>query len=240
VSRALGRRLFGDASPIGKQISNGSPDKPGWKQIVGVVDDIHADGQANDAPLMMYMPSAQWPNGGQTFVVRGAVPATSLIPAVRRAVADVDPRLALSAVSTMEDAMRRNVALPRFTTWLITLLGMTGLVLAIVGVYGVISYFVNQRTHEFGVRLALGAGAPAVRWMVVRASLILGLLGVGTGTLAALAATRFLQRFLFGVSAHDPVTYVSVGVILIAVGVLASYLPARRATRVDPLEALRA
>jgi putative ABC transport system permease protein len=240
VSRELGRRLFGDANPIGKLISNGSADKPEWKQIVGVVDDIHADGQRNDAPLMMYMPSAQWANGGQTFVVRGSVPVTTLIPAVRRAVADVDPRLALSAVSTMEDAVGRTVALPRFNMWLITLLGLTGLVLAIVGIYGVISYFVNQRTHEFGVRLALGAGAPAVRWMVVRASLALGLLGVAAGTLAALAAARLLQRFLFRVSAHDPATYGSVALILIAVSVLAAYLPARRATRVDPLEALRA
>jgi predicted permease len=240
VSRALARRLFGDANPVGKRIGNGSPAKdPQWRQIVGVVEDIHANGLSQDAPLMMYMPGAQWVNGGQTFLVRTEVPPLTLVPNVRRAVASVDPLLALSGVMTMDDAVERNLALPHFATWLITLLGITGLVLAVVGVYGVIGYFVSQRTHEFGVRMALGAGAPAVRWMVVRQGLVLGVVGVGAGLVVSFFTARLLGVFLFGVTAHDPLTYVTVAALLVSVGAVASYLPARRATRIDPLEALR-
>ena len=239
VSRGLAKRLFGDADPIGKQISNGNAGDPSWREIVGEVEDIHADGQASDPPLILYMPSTQYVNGGQTLMIRGTVPVMGLIPAVRRAVASVDPLLAVSGLTTMDDAIRESHALPRYTTWLLTLLGLVGLVLAVVGVYGVIGYVVSQRTHEFGVRMALGASAPTVRWMVVRQGLVLGVLGVGVGLALSLAATRLLHALLFGITPHDPATYAIVTLLLLLVGALASYLPARRATRIDPLEALR-
>jgi putative ABC transport system permease protein len=239
ISRALAKRLYGDADPLGRRIGDASTKNTNWREIVGVVDDIRSNGQAEDAPLVVYRPSAQWINGGQTLLVRGAVPVTRLLPAIRRAVAGVDPLLAISNVATMEEAMDRKQAVPRFTSWLLTLLGAAGLVIALVGVYGVIGYFVTQRTHEFGVRMALGASSSAVQWMVVRRALVLGVIGMIIGMVLSLYAARLLRTMLFGVTAHDPVTFALVALLLLAVGTAASYVPSRRATRIDPLEALR-
>jgi putative ABC transport system permease protein len=235
----LAKRLYGDADPIGRRISNGSVEKPDWREVVGVVDEMRANGPADDPPLTLYMPSATWVNPQQTFIIRGNVPVTTLVPQIRRTVAGIDPLLALSRVSTIEESLRAILAMPRFTMLLLTLLGVTGLVLAVVGVYGVISYFVAQRTHEFGVRLALGASSNAVQWLVVRQGLVLAAIGMAAGLLLAFAAARTLQSLIFGVSTHDPLTFAAVALILGAVAVVASYIPARRATRIDPLEALR-
>jgi predicted permease len=239
VSRGLAKRLWGNEDPIGKRIANGSAKKPGWKEVVGVVDDMHADGLNQDAPLEQYWPSAQYVNWAQTFVVRGSVPVTTLLPAIRRAVAGVDPLLALERVSTMDDAVANQLAMSRFTTWLLTLLGATGLVLAAVGVYGVIAYVVTQRTHEFGVRMALGATSGGVRWLVVRQGFVVALAGVAMGSALSFTAARLLRGMVFGITEHDPMTFMVVGVTLTLVAVAASYVPARRATRIDPLAALR-
>jgi ABC-type antimicrobial peptide transport system permease subunit len=190
--------------------------------------------------LIVYRPNTQWINGGQTFLVRGAVPVQTLVPSIRRAVGTIDPLLALSGFATMDEAMARTQALPRFTSWLLTLLGATGLILAVVGVYGVIAYFVTQRAHEFGVRMALGASPVTVQWMVVRQGVVLGVVGVGIGMALALYAARVLKGMLFGVTTHDPATFAAVALALLVVSVAARYLPARRATRIDPSEALRA
>jgi ABC-type antimicrobial peptide transport system permease subunit len=185
------------------------------------------------------MPVTQWTQQSQTLVIRGAVPVMALLPSIRRAVASVDPSLALANVSTMEQALGKYLAMGRFTTWLLGLLGGTGLVLAIVGVYGVVAYFVTQRTREFGVRLALGSSAANVQWLVVRQGLLLALLGVVIGVGVSFALARLLRTMVYGITPHDPITFVAVSVILAVVTLLASYLPARRATRIDPLEALR-
>lgn len=239
ISRSVAKKLFGDADPIGKRISNGKVDKPGWKEIVGVVDDIHGNGLADPPFPALYMPAATWPNPSMTFMIRGSVPATTLVPAVRQAVAALDPQLPLSGVSTMSDAIGAQMALPRFNTWLLGLLGGTGLILAIVGVYGVVGYFVTQRYHEIGVRVALGASSGAVQGLVVRQGLVLAGIGIVAGIPLALLATRLLRSFMFGITPHDPMTFAVVSMILGAVTVAASYIPARRATRIDPLEALR-
>jgi putative ABC transport system permease protein len=240
VSRGLAKRLYGDADPLGHRISNSASSKtPVWREIVGVVDDMRARGLTEEIPYELYIPSTQWVNPSQTYVIRGAVPVTTLVPAIRRAVASVDPLLALGDVSTMEQALSKQFAMSRFTTWLLALLGATGLVLAAVGVYGVISYFVTQRRHEFGVRMALGASPTTVRWMVVRQAMIVATIGVVAGAILAAFAVRVLGTMLYGVGAHDPLTFAGVAALLLVVGVLASYVPARRATRIDPLEALR-
>lgn len=239
VSRGLAKRLYGDSDPIGKRIGNGGGNDPAWKEIVGVVDDMHASGLANDVPNEMYMPTTQWVNGAQTILVRGAVPVLGLVPAIRRAVLGIDPLLALSNVSTIEQSIDDGMAMSRFTTWLLVLLGATGLVLAAVGVYGVIAYVVAQRTHELGVRMALGATGTTVQWMVVRQGLVLAVTGVAVGVLVSLVAARTLRTMVFGITPHDPVTFVVVGGLLALVAVVASYVPARRATRIDPLAALR-
>jgi putative ABC transport system permease protein len=139
----------------------------------------------------------------------------------------------------MDSALDGTLALDRFTKWLFTLLGATGLIVAVIGVYGVIAYFVTQRSHEIGVRIALGAQASSVRWIVVKQGLLLGAVGLVIGVPASLAAARLLQSAVFGITAHDPVTFAAVAVGLMLVAVLASYIPARRATRIDPLKALR-
>jgi putative ABC transport system permease protein len=242
VSQTLARRIFGSADPIGQRVANciGSEKTPAWHEIVGVTGDMHASGLENDAPPELYYPTSQFVNQTNSFVVRGDVPVTTLLPSIRRAVAGVDPLVALSAVSTMDDAIGRTLALPRFTMWLLTLLGATGLILALVGVYGVISYVVTQRTREVGIRIALGADAGGIQWMLVRQGLVLGIIGTIIGTAASLAATRYLGGLMFGVTAHDPLTFGAVAVLLVLVAVCASWIPARRATRIDPLVALRA
>ena len=239
ISRGLAKRLYGEADPIGRRIGNGNGEHPGWREIVGVVDDMRSSGLANDVPRELYMPSTQWVNRSQTFVVRGAVPVLGLVPAVRRAVAGVDPMLALSNVSTIEQSIDDSMATSRFTTWLLGLLGATGLILAAVGVYGVIAYMVAQRTHELGVRMALGATGGTVQWMVVRQGFVLAAVGVAVGILASLVATKTLQTMVFGISPRDPVTFIVVAGVLALVAVIASFVPARRATRIDPLVALR-
>ena len=245
VTQKLAHDLYGDKDPIGQLIAscvNGSPEKPAWRTVVGVVADTRARGRATDPPRELYMPSAQWPgSNSMAYLVRGAVPVAGLTPAIRRAIAGVDPLLALSSRPiTMDEAFARLQALPRFAMWLLIMLGATGLALAVVGVYGVVAYFVSQRTHEFGLRMALGAQGGALQWMVVREGVAFGIAGVAVGTIAAYGLTRFLASFLFGISTHDPLTYAIVALLLALVAALASYLPARRATRIDPLTALRA
>jgi putative ABC transport system permease protein len=243
ITRNLAQDLYGGRDPIGQLITScvgGSRDEPRWRTVVGVIGDTKARGRTQEAPREMYMPSSQWQgNSSMAYLIRGAVPVTTLVPAIRRALSAVDPQLALSQTQTMDAAFAKQQAIPQFTMWLLSLLGLTGLVLALVGVYGVIGYFVTQRTHEFGVRMALGAPGASIRWMVVREGFALGLAGVGVGTAAAYILTRFLASFLFGVTTHDPLTYAAVAAALACVAALASYIPARRATRIDPLEALR-
>jgi putative ABC transport system permease protein len=185
------------------------------------------------------MPTTQWLNGGYTYIVRGNVPVTTLVPQLRRAVSSVDPLVPLVRVSTFDEALSGRLAMPRFTMLLLVMLGGTGLVLAIVGVYGVVSYFVTQRTHELGVRVALGASSGSLQWLVVRQGVTFAIVGVAIGGALGLAASRLLRSMIFGITPHDPITFAIVGLTLALVAVVASYIPARRATRIDPLEALR-
>ena len=243
ITRGLAHDLDGDADPVGQLITScasASNNGPVWRTVVGVVGDTRARGRAVDPPREMYMPSAQWPqNYSMAFLIRGSVPVSTLLPSLRRAVATVDPELALSRTKTMDAAFADLQALPRFTMWLLILLGATGLALAIVGVYGVIAYLVAQRAHEFGVRLALGAQGGALQWMVVREGIVFALAGVTIGSMAAFGLARFLSALLFGITTHDPMTYGVVAGALAAVAGVASYWPARSATRIDPLKALR-
>ena len=242
INRSLAKALFGDADPLGRRVANcsgQSANGPEWLEVVGVIGDIHANGLSNDTPNEVYRPMAQTWVGQLTLVVKSNMKTSALLPSVRRAVASVDPLLPLANVQSMDDAIGSALALPRFNMWLLTLLGATGLILAVVGIYGVISYFVTQRTRELGVRMALGASTGSVRWMIVRQGLTLGALGVAIGSVVSYGATRLMRNQIFGVTTHDPVTFTLVSALLVCTAVAASYLPARRATRIDPLEALR-
>jgi len=242
VNRTLAKQLFGEADPIGRRVANCATrqDKSRqWHEIVGVVGDMRARGLGDDPPAELYYPAAQFAPAQTAFVVRGSLPIATLIPSIRRAVSGVDPLLALSNVKTMDQAIRESLALPHFTMWLLMLLGATGLVLATVGVYGLITYFVTQRTRELGIRMALGATGRSVQWMLIRQGLTLGIAGIALGSMIGLVVTRLLGALVYGVSERDPLTFGIVATGLMLGATAASYIPARRASRVDALEAIR-
>jgi ABC-type antimicrobial peptide transport system permease subunit len=174
-----------------------------------------------------------------SLVVRGSVPVTTLVPSIRRAVNGLDPLLPIGSPRTMEEIIAQTLATPRFQSALLAMLGAAGLLLAIIGIYGVIALLVVQRTQEFGLRMALGAQRGQVLAMVVRQGIVLALVGIVIGSVVSLLATRVLEDMLFGVGAHDPLTFTVVVVLLGVAAVVASLMPAWRATRVDPLVAMR-
>jgi len=245
VNETFARRLFGNEDPIGKRISgwtNGP--NPEWREIVGVVGDVRAFGRENDIPPEIYMPMSQAPPGSWNAfqramtVIAKARPGTTIAPALRTAVKNVDPLLPLYDLQTMDDVLAQSSATRRFNTMLLSMLGLTGLVLAAIGIYGVIAFFVTQRSHEIGVRVALGATTANVMRIVVGQAFALAALGILIGGVAAFWATRVLGTMLFQVNARDPIAYTAAAAVLLVVALAASWLPARRAARVDPVKAL--
>jgi putative ABC transport system permease protein len=244
INDTLARALFGSASALGHRIAfcrQMTTMTGHWYEVVGVVSSMRSNGLRHDLPLEAFMPLAQSPeNLTVSLVVRSAQPITSLTPAIRRLVHGVDPLVSVYGMQTLDELVARDRTSAQFILDLLVALGATGLVLAIVGVYGVIAYFVSQRAHEIGVRVAVGASTGRVVALVLRQGCGLAIVGVGLGTLGALAGSRILQSFLFGVTARDPLTFVCVGVILTVVALGASGIPARRAARVNPVTALKA
>ena len=240
VSENLAREYWQNPSDaLGKQIG-GSPKD--WRQIVGVVGNVHDDGTSQEAPAMVYWPVTD----SDGFVVSpafafrsGRAGTESLMNEVRRAVSAVDPDLPLYQVHTLDYYYSQSMARTSFTLVMLALAGGMALILGIVGLYGVIAYSVSQRTREIGIRMALGAQKRDVLKLVVNAGMSLTVIGVAVGVAGALALTRFLSNFLYGVKPTDPLTFVVVSLILTAVALLACYIPARRATKADPLVALR-
>jgi putative ABC transport system permease protein len=242
INRRLAHELFADDDPIGKRItcSSVSAEHPSWETVVGITGDLHARGLGEEVRDEVYAPMAQSKQRSMTLVVRGALPVTTLAPSIRRAVAAIDPLLPLSGMRTMAEIIDRSLATPRFTSQLLSALGLLGLVLAVIGIYGVIAYFVAQRTNEIGVRMALGADTTRVIAMVVRQGVVLAAVGIAIGAVISMFVSTSLEKLLFGVGARDPMTFTVVAALLAAVSIVASFIPARRAARIDPLEALRA
>jgi putative ABC transport system permease protein len=211
-------------------------------EIVGVVGDVRR-GLATEPQAEMYLPYKQadavLPVFTLSIVLRTGVDPATEASALRSVLGGIDKNQPLVKVRTMEDNMTASAAQPRFRTWLLGLFALLALLLSTIGIYGVISYSVTQRIHEIGIRIALGAQPEEVFRLVTGEGLRLALIGVAAGFAASLALTRVLHSFLYEISAIDPITYVTVAALLVAVGLLASFLPARRATRVDPLVALR-
>jgi putative ABC transport system permease protein len=240
----MARTFFPNDNPLGKRLQLGAlPEQEvPTMEIVGVVGDVHS-GLDTDPQAEMYLPYRQadllLPVFQLSVVLRTSGDPSLETSALRSALAEIDSNQPLVKVRTMEDNMATTVAQPRFRAWLIGILAMLALVLAAVGVYGVMSYTVTQRTSEIGIRVTLGAQPQDVFRIIVGEGLRLALFGVGVGLVAALVLTRLLRSFLFGISAYDPLTFIGVSVLLTLVAVAASYLPARRATRVDPMIALR-
>jgi hypothetical protein len=247
VNRALARRLWPNGGAVGARVRTvfGGPRPPGmpaepWSTVVGVVDDTRMPGLVGDfRALQVYPlanPRAQIPI---TLIVRTAGSAEDAMLALEKAI-KVDRTLLVWGSQSGEAYLRDSLAPSRFAMALLTAFAIIALVLAAAGLYGVISYGVTQRTREIGVRVALGADAGAIRSLVVGGGVRLAVFGVVIGTGAAAAATRLLDNMLYGVSPADPMTFVGVAVLVGAIAMVASYMPARRALRIDPTEALRA
>jgi putative ABC transport system permease protein len=235
LSEMLARRLFPDEDPLGKRLAVGGLDTT----VIGVVGDIRYTGLDGEIEQAVYLSYRQLPRAGMALVLRGTVEPSSLAPALRQAVHEVDPALPVYEVMTMDERLSNSVAARRFNLLLLGGFAALALLLAGVGVYGVISYVVTQRTQEVGIRMALGAQSKDVLRLFIRQGMALVLFGVGLGLLGAFALTRVMTSLLFGVSANDPLTFAGVALLLSLIALLACYLPARRAVRIDPLVALR-
>jgi len=242
IDETMARRYFPGGDAIGKRIHAGGfgPEDP-WITIVGVVGNVKYNGLGAEISPTFYVPYEQngWWGDHMYLALRSSSEPLTLVAAVRRVVQEMDPGLPLANVRTGEELVAAAAGRTRFQTALVALFALLALLLAAVGIYGVISYAAAQRTHEIGVRVALGATRRDVIGLVVGQGMRLALLGVGLGVLAALALTRLMRGLLFGVSATDPATFASIALLLAAVAFVACYLPARRATRVDPMSALR-
>ncbi len=244
INATMAHTYFTGENPLGKRLQIGATpenDVP-WMEIVGVVGDVH-QGLDTDPKAEMYLPYRQadgvLPVLQLSIVLRTATDPLQQTSALRSALAEIDPNEPLVKVRTMEDNMAATVTQPRFRTWLIGIFAGLALLLAAVGLYGVMSYSVTQRTSEIGIRVTLGAQRTDVFRTIVGEGLRLALIGVAVGTVAALFTTRVLRTFLYGISAFDPATFVLTAALLTTVAIAACFFPARRATSVDPMVALR-
>lgn len=240
ISQELARRYFPGEDPIGQEIAPSEPNpKQPWYRIVGVVGDVKYAGMASEPAPVWYAAVAQGPGLPMFLIVRSSREASALGEEIERAIHSVDPDVVVTYRETLATVMGNAVAQPRFRTALLSLFAVIALVLASIGTYGVIAYSVTQRTREIGVRIALGARPAQVLGMILRQGAGLSVLGILIGVAGALAATRALSSLLFATSPTDALTFAAVIAVLIVVSLWASYVPARRAMRVNPVEALR-
>jgi putative ABC transport system permease protein len=243
VTEKFAREYFPNEEAIGKRIRPGistiEDEDSAWREIVGIVGDVRNRSLDTDPPVAYYVPQTQMPFTQLVGVTKTSNEPRSLISAVTKEVAAMDQDVPVFAVKTMEEYLSTSVAGPRFSTTLLSIFAAVALVLTVVGLYGVMSYSVAQRTNEIGIRLALGAQARDVLLMIVKQGGTLIFVGLVIGLAGAYALTRLIASLLFGVTAKDPFTFGAVAVLLAIVALLACYVPALRATKVDPMEALR-
>jgi putative ABC transport system permease protein len=238
VSAALAQRFLPATAPLSKRIRLGAPDSP-WSTIVGVVGDVHYVGLDHVPDPMVYEPYYGGRADYASIVFRSEQDPRSLIPAVRTQFAAVDPSQPVFDIATLQQRIDDSIESPRFYMTLITLFASLALLLTTVGIYGVISYFVSQRTHEIGIRMALGAESTDVLRLVLGQGVVMILIGLTLGLGGSVLLTRYLANLLFGISPHDPFTIICGSALLVIVALAACYVPARRAASVDPLIALR-
>jgi len=246
VSENLAREMWGEPrAALGKQVREGMKDP--WREVVGVVGNVYDDGVHQKPPAIVYWPALMDSFWGDVFVRRGGVfvirtdraATESFLTQARQAVWSINANLPVFMVRTLRDVYDESLARTSFTLVLLAVAGAMALVLGVVGIYGVIAYAVSQRTREIGVRMALGAQPAWLQRMFVRHGLVLAAVGIGVGLAAAAGLTRLMSSLLFGITALDPATYGAVAALLIVSASLASYIPARRVTAVDPAASLR-
>jgi predicted permease len=243
IDEHMARQLWPGQSAVGKRVRTGgfdvTPDTP-WMTVIGVVGRIKQDALDAESRMAMYRAHTQFPSRGLNVVIRTGGAPEPLAAAVRREIRALDSDLPIYNLRTMESRVEESLAPRRFSMLLLALFAALALGLAAVGIYGVIGYLVTQGTREIGIRIALGASPRGIRALVVRQGATIALAGLAVGVGGALILTRFMQSLLFGVRAADPVTFVVIPVVLVSIALLASYVPARRAARVDPVVSLRA
>jgi len=236
INETLARRHFPRTNPLGRRVRLGNVSM----EIVGVVGDVKMYGLDKPTEPAIYAPQAQWPSAVMCLVVRTQGDPAAWTGAVHRQVLELDPDQPVSQVRTLDEVLAECTLIRRFATALLGVFAALAVVLAVVGIYGLMSYSVGQREHEIGLRMALGAAPGRLLGMVVGRGVMLALAGAGVGVLAALGFTRVLRGLLFGgITPTDPLIFAGVPALLVAAAALASYLPARRATRIDPVAALR-
>jgi putative ABC transport system permease protein len=238
VSEAVAQRLWPGQDAVGKHIRFNGLDSTLWRTVIGVAGDIRFR-SLRDATPTIYMPWRQMGTQG-TVAIRTSGDLSAALGAMRRAVAELDPQVRIWRARSMDDLLAGPLAQPRLSTLLLSTFGLTALLLAAIGLYGVMASAVREQTRELGVRMALGASPERIRRDVLSGALAVGGAGALAGLAVAVVATRFLVTLLYGVSPVDPVTLLSVCGLLVVVTMVASYVPARRATRIDPALALRA
>jgi len=240
VNRALAEALWPGQDPLGRRFSvNAPPDRPEWREVVGVVVDIRHGRLEAPPRVAMYEPHRASGDGTMALVLRTGSDPVEAVPAVRAAVRALDPTLPVYAVRTMEEHLGESLAVRRFHVFLVGMFSVVAICLAGAGLYGVLAYTVGQRTVEIGVRMALGARRDQVVWMMVGEGVLLAALGIVIGAAGAFAATRAIAGLLYGVSPADPAAFIGTAGLLLLVAVAASWIPARRAARIQPVTALR-
>lgn len=237
VNAHLARRFWPNQSAVGKRLTT-----PGSKEsveVIGVVGDIKRYGLGEAVQPELYFPFSQQPRGATFFVIRSNIAPDVLREAVKNRIASIDPEIRLSRTSSMDQLIRSSLKEPRFNLLLLGMFASAALLLACVGIYGVMSYLVEQQTKEIGIRTALGAKRVQILSLVIGRGMRMSLIGIAIGLLASFVLMRFLAGLLYGVTVVDPLTFASISILLLGVAALACFIPARRATRVDPLVALR-
>jgi putative ABC transport system permease protein len=241
VNETLAKRLWPGESPIGKSIKQGWPEGSGtWRQVIGVVADVKFEGVTVETPMQVYLPLTQESARGLAIVVRTPAEPALMTSSVQAVVHQLDKDLPLYGVRTMDQMLDTSMARERMSMSIFVVFAAVALTLASVGLYGVVAHGVTERTHEIGVRMALGAEPHHVRRLVVRQGLSMALAGMVLGLAGAIALSRLVQGLLFGVTATDPITFAAVAAMLLGVALVACYIPAWRATRLNPTTALRA
>jgi putative ABC transport system permease protein len=243
VNQTLANHFWPNEDPIGKRLKQGWPESEGefapWREIVGVVGDTKQFGLDQENLMQTYIPITQGPSWSVRVALRTEVDPLTLVAPAKEVVRSLDPNIPVYEIQTMDDILSASVAPRRFTMVLLGIFAALALVLAAIGLYGVIAYTVVRRTQEIGVRVAMGATRAEIFRLVVRQGMGLSFLGAIVGILGALALTRALSSLLYGVGAQDPITFSAVPVVLMTVAFIACAVPALSATRVDPIHALR-